>query len=129
MTVAPAHEIEFAVTIAAQAAHEANRVWCLSMGDNSQVPWEDAAQWQRDSAVTGVKAVLAGSGSRDLHESWMAEKLATGWKYGPKKDPETKEHPCLVAYDELPPAQKSKDAIFLAVVKVFLAEAGLMKDG
>jgi hypothetical protein len=40
-----------------------------------------------------------------------------GWKYGPVKDPEKKEHPCFVPYDRLPTEQKAKDYIFGAVVK------------
>jgi hypothetical protein len=50
--------------------------------------------------------------------SWLAEKTKTGWKYGPEKDPEKKEHPCFVPYDQLPAEQKMKDHIFLAIVQV-----------
>ena len=47
----------------------------------------------------------------------MAEKVATGWKYGPVKNPDAKEHPCMVPYAELPPEQRRKDALYLAMVK------------
>ena len=50
------------------------------------------------------------------HESWMNQKTEEGWKYGPVKDAEKKEHPCYVPYDELPPAQKSKDFLFKQVI-------------
>jgi len=39
----------------ARVAHEANRAYCESIGDTSQVRWEDAPQWQRDSALKGVQ--------------------------------------------------------------------------
>lgn len=39
----------------AAVCHEANRQLCVVIGDNSQLPWEDAPQWQIDSACTGVK--------------------------------------------------------------------------
>jgi len=42
--------------------------------------------------------------------------MADGWKYGPVKDVEKKEHPCCVEYHELPVDQKAKDFIFRAVV-------------
>ena len=42
------------------------------------------------------------------------------------KNPETKEHPCFVPYDELPEAQKAKDAIFGAVVRGVLAHHGVL---
>lgn len=39
----------------ARVAHEVNRAYCQSLGDKSQARWEEAPQWQRDSAVAGVK--------------------------------------------------------------------------
>ncbi len=101
----------------ARAAHEANRAYCLAIGDTSQPSWDDAPDWQKSSARNGVSGALAGNGPRESHESWLAEKRATGWKFGPVKDPAKKEHPCFVPYDELPAAQKSKDGIFIGVVK------------
>jgi hypothetical protein len=100
----------------ARAAHEANRAYCLALGDTSQPSWEEAPDWQKSSAVNGVLGVIEGNGPRESHASWLREKEATGWKYGPVKDPEKKEHPCFVPYDELPEAQKMKDGIFVAVV-------------
>ena len=105
----------------ARAAHEANRAYCVALGDNSQVAWEDAPEWQRQSAINGVNGVLSGNSPEQSHESWSAEKLATGWKYGPEKDPEKKEHPCLVPYAELPMDQRFKDDIFVAVVRAVAA--------
>ena len=51
------------------------------------------------------------------HESWLAVKEADGWKYGEVKDPENKEHPCFVPYEQLPEEQKAKDHLFKAVVE------------
>jgi hypothetical protein len=102
----------------ARAAHEANRAYCIAIGDMSQPAWEDAPEWQKSSARNGVKGALAGNTPEQSHESWLAEKQATGWKFGPVKDPEKKEHPCFVPYAELPPEQRVKDAIFTTVVRV-----------
>jgi len=102
----------------AAVCHEANRRFCLTIGDASQPSWEDAPEWQRQSAMNGVKFHLANpdAGPSGSHENWLKEKLETGWKYGPVKDPEKKEHPCCVPYDQLPPEQRRKDALFIAVV-------------
>lgn len=102
----------------ARAAHEVNRAYCIALGDTSQAPWESAPEWQKQSARNGVIGALSGATPRESHESWMAEKRATGWKYGPVKDVEKREHPCFVPYDELPPAQRAKDGIFVTVVRV-----------
>lgn len=101
----------------AHAAHEANRAYCVALGDTSQPPWETAPEWQKSSARNGVVGALAGATPEQSHESWLGEKRATGWRYGAVKDPETKQHPCFVPYAELPAAQKAKDAIYLAVVR------------
>jgi len=108
---------------AARIAHEVNRAFCLTLGDTSQPGWENAPEWQKKSAINGVnfhwKALAAGEELKPSasHESWLKEKLETGWKYGPAKNPETKEHPCCVPYDELPAEQKTKDFLFCAVAQ------------
>ena len=102
----------------ARVAHEVNRAYCQALGDASQQEWEDAPQWQKDSAILGVKlhACNPDAGPQASHESWMAQKLAEGWEYGPVKDPESKQHPCIVPFDELPREQQVKDYLFRGVV-------------
>jgi len=106
--------------ICAQAAHEMNRVYCQAIGDNSQVKWENAPTWQKESAINGVKGVMNGNTPEQSHQSWLIEKIATGWKYGPIKNPDTKEHPCMVSYDQLSEDQRVKDLIFVNTVKLML---------
>lgn len=103
----------------ARVCHEVNRAYCASLGDHSQPAWDEAPAWQRDSAVAGVKFTQANPESPPSasHDSWLAEKVRDGWKYGPVKNPDTKEHPCFVPYDELPAEQQAKDHLFQAVVR------------
>lgn len=107
------------VTQLAQVVHEANRAYCQTLGDDSQVPWSEAPEWQRSSAVNGVEGILTGTITRpeQSHEIWLAEKARAGWTYGPVKDAEKKTHPCFVPYAELPADQQTKDAIFFAIVR------------
>lgn len=102
------------------AAHEVNSEYCKSLGDLSQPEWELAPEWQRTSAINGVGFHIENptAGPDDSHNAWLREKQADGWKYGPVKNPELKEHPCFVPYDELPQAQRSKDYIFRGIVHV-----------
>ena len=102
----------------ARVAHEVNRAYCQALGDDSQPAWEDAPQGQRDSALLGVKLHTENpdAGPQASHESWMAQKTADGWVYGEKKDPEKKQHPCMVSFDKLPPEQQAKDFLFRGVV-------------
>jgi len=93
------------------------RAYCATIGDNSQPSWSEAPEWQRTRAVNGVKFHLDNPSAKPSHshESWLAEKEADGWKYGPVKDAEKKEHPCFVPYGELPDDQKAKDYLFKAI--------------
>lgn len=100
----------------AQVCHEANRAWCEVNGDDSQLPWDQAEPWQRDSAIEGVQKALDGATPEELHASWCESKEADGWTYGEVKDGEAKTHPCLVPYDELPEEQRRKDYLFRGVV-------------
>lgn len=108
----------------ARVCHEANRAYCASIGDDSQVPWSVAPEWQRSSAVSGIEAVLKGMGPKDLHESWYIRKRMEGWVWGPNKDPEGKKHPCLLPYEDLPPDQRVKDRLFRAVARALLGLDG-----
>lgn len=101
----------------ARVAHEINRAYCQALGDFSQPAWEDAPPWQVESARLGVALHLQGDhGPEASHASWMAQKVADGWTYGPVKDPAAKTHPCIVPFDQLPREQQAKDFIFRAVV-------------
>lgn len=104
--------------IIAQICHQANREYCKTQNDHSQRIWECAPQWQKDSAINGVKFVLANPEvtPEDVHNNWLKEKQANGWVYGEVKDETKKTHPCCIPYNDFPVKQKAKDAIFLAIV-------------
>lgn len=106
----------------ARICHETNKAYCDSIGDTSQKHWNEAEQWQRQSAIRGVQYA---EGHMDApasaqHDSWAADKLRDGWKFGEVKDADKKEHPCLVPYAKLPIEQRTKDHLFKAVVRAFL---------
>lgn len=107
----------------AMLCHSINAAYCQSLGDDSQPTWDDAPDWQKNSAVAGVEMHIANPDAtpEQSHESWYAQKEAEGWVYGEVKDVDKKEHPCFLPYDELPPEQKAKDYLFRATVH-------LMKD-
>jgi len=109
---------EIKIFYIAKACHEANRIWCQANDDDSQKHWDEAEQWQRDSAINGVKFRLNNpdAGNDAQHNSWMKEKVDAGWMYGTIKDAEAKTHPCIVPFNELPEFQRKKDALFCAIV-------------
>ncbi len=106
----------------AHAAHEVNRAYCAALGDTSQAEWHSAPEWQRKSALIGVHGVLiVGNNPKESHQTWLAAKRADGWVFGEIKNPETKEHPCMVEYEQLPEAQRQKDDLFVTTVRIMAA--------
>jgi hypothetical protein len=107
----------------ARIAHEVNRAYCNSIGDFSQPGWDDAPDWQKESAIKGVQFHYANPDAtpEDSHNSWMEQKRADGWPYGEKKDPEAKTHPAFLPYDQLPQEQRTKDYLFKAVMSAYFA--------
>lgn len=106
----------------ARICHEANRGLCEAINDYSQRHWDDADPWQRDSAIKGVQFAIDNPDAPDSaqHDAWMADKIAQGWEWGSEKDADRKTHPCLVPFDQLPPEQQAKDAVFRGIVRAML---------
>ena len=110
----------------AEITHEVNRALCAATGDNSQPAWGEAPDWQKESAYAGIikASNLALQTGRqgdpsESHDSWMSHKLRDGWRYGPVKNPETKEHPCLLPWKELSRADRLKDVLFGGIVHFY----------
>ena len=102
----------------AMVCHQANKAWCEANDDNSQKDWQEAEDWQRESAITGVIYRIGNPNkSYDAQQNaWLEDKKKDGWVYGEVKDTEAKTHPCMVSFEELPEFQKKKDALFCAIV-------------
>jgi hypothetical protein len=101
----------------ARVCHEANRALQIAQNDPAPSPeWDSAPDWQKESAVEGVKHAISGATPEELHESWCSSKYQDGWVRGHVKDAKLKTHPCLVPYSELPEDQRIKDSLFQAVV-------------
>jgi ryanodine receptor 2 len=43
------------------------------------------------------------------HDVWARQRFADGWRPGPVRNDDRKEHPCLVPYAELPESEKEYD--------------------
>ena len=99
------------ILLAAITCHEVNRTFCENTFDYSQKCWDEAPEWQKESAIKGVEFVRDNPDAPPSanHDSWLEEKRNTGWVYGPVKDSEAKTNPCLLPYSELPDSEKEYD--------------------
>lgn len=47
--------------------------------------------------------------AENVHENWAAARIREGWVYGPVRNDEKKQTPCLVPYEQLPEIEKEYD--------------------
>lgn len=78
----------------------------------------DTSQVQLDGEILELTEQLA----ENAHEVWAQRRMAEGWRYGPRRDETKKEHPSLVAYEDLPETEKEYDrSTAIETLKVMLA--------
>lgn len=58
-----------------------------------------------DLDLTELREAIA----ENAHEIWAVDRQAEGWTYGPKRDQDRKETPCMVPYSQLPEKEKEYD--------------------
>lgn len=110
----------------ARVVHEAGFALCQEFGDDSWKHWEETDGWRVKATLDQIqaykKAISRGEtfSPRKDHEIWLNAKKAAGWKYGPVKDAEKKEHPLMVDFDQLPPFEKFKNDLYTAILQAFL---------
>jgi RyR domain len=103
--------------VTARACHAVAEILKEAQGDEGpSVPFAWLPAAEQEIVIAGVRAARAGVTPRELFERWAAAKRAAGWTWGPERDPELKTHPNLVDYRDLPPAERDKDRVFLAIV-------------
>ena len=102
------------------------REFNLAIGDPTMPPWGNAPEWHRASMINGVFLHVNSPCKltpEHSHDNWCKQREAEGWIYGPEKDIEKREHPCLMPFMELPDDQRRKDALFINIVRaLWLAE-------
>lgn len=107
----------------AHIVHEAVRAYHIASGEPNPAPeWHDCDKSLRDSVMIGIRRVIENPNITDemLHDSWIETRTEQGWTYGPVRSDEDKTHPCLVPYEQLTAFQRTKDALFSAIVRTSL---------
>jgi hypothetical protein len=111
----------------ARVCHEANRAYQRELRDPAipvAPPWDECTHEFRLGVQDGVRVVLAGATPEEGHENWCRFKREHGWVYGARKDEDLKTHPCLVAYADLPEADRRKDHLFHGIIRALGAPLG-----
>ncbi len=55
--------------------------------------------------VTELREAIA----ENAHDIWAIERMQEGWSYGPERNDELKQNPCMVPYSKLPESEKEYD--------------------
>lgn len=55
--------------------------------------------------VTELREAIA----ENAHDIWAIERMQEGWTYGPERNDELKQNPCMVPYSKLPESEKEYD--------------------
>ena len=78
----------------------------------------DTSQFHLNEDILRLTELLA----ENSHDVWAKQKIAQGWKWGPKHSEKLKEHPSLIPYTELPDSDKEFDrSSALETIKMVLS--------
>lgn len=112
----------FSVVAIAHVCHEAGKAYHEELGNFDQFPWEAAHQWQRDSAIEGVKTQIANPNNDAVrsHNAWYTAKKRDGWVHGKKKDATLKTHPCMLPWVKLSKEDKGVDLLFVSICRALI---------
>lgn len=112
----------FEIECITKAVYEVHRQYCVMLGDNSHVSWDELDPELKRVALTATRGINDYNlSAEDSHKAWVSAKKGAGWTYGKTKNQAVKEHPCLVAFSELDPHQQAKDELWITVVKSMVA--------
>lgn len=60
--------------------------------------------------------------AKNTHDNWSKQRIAEGWRHGPKRDDAKKEHPSLIPYEQLSESEKQYDrTTAMETIKTILA--------
>lgn len=78
-------------------------------------PHEDSQTWiPQPPDLSGIRLTpalerLSEQLARNIHEIWAQARIQSGWSYGPCRNDELKQTPCLTAYEALPEEERLYD--------------------
>jgi hypothetical protein len=79
---------------------------------------EEAFRAQFEKVIEKQTGPERSADAEALHDDWVKAYEKMGWKYGPVRDTEKKEHPDMVPYWELGQLERDKDAVFVALCEI-----------
>lgn len=105
----------------AQAVSEANSVYRQYATSEPGRAWATMTNdEQRDVLLAVARTLeLRTASAEECHAEWLKHREAAGWKYAEVMDPEKKESPYMMPWEQLKPEGKAKSELYLAILKLF----------
>lgn len=102
----------------AKVAYQANKAYCETLGDTTHKDWRELRVVDELAYVERVKFIVdhPEASLEDLHNLWLASKLAEGWVYSPIKDIVKKTHPCVLSFTDLSSTGQTGHMLFKTIV-------------
>jgi hypothetical protein len=109
---------ELSVEDIARISHRAYIAYCIAIQDYSQLPWDQAPDWQTNSTKATVKYRLENPHEPVyiVHEAWKDIMIKDGWKYGLFFNEQKKEHPYLTSFQDLSQIGQMRVYLLSAIV-------------
>lgn len=114
------------IAAAAIAAHNALIHSAVSLGTTPQAAWDAQSQEKRDTAIAGATLIWRApeTTAEQSHTAWVARQTAAGWTVGETYDEPTKKNPLLVAWPDLPAADKQQEASVNGFIRSYYTSIG-----
>jgi hypothetical protein len=87
--------------------------------------WEMRPKGSTGNVVNQIKDDIVETLAIFEHEAWMAERLSTGWNYGPVRNADEKTSPYLVPYNQLTEEIKDLDRDTIRNIPILLDMIGM----
>lgn len=110
-------KVRYSLEEIARVCHEANRAMQRNLNEPGRsMLWDLESDFVKENTINGVRLIRLGYSKEEMHAEWCERMQEGGWKWGPVKDRLKLEHPCLVAYRDLPSTQRHKTEVIRAIV-------------
>ena len=108
-------------TVFARVFYAASLVLQEAAG-HPQPGWDELPTWQQDAMVDLTRKCMVGATPEQMHALWVQHYSAHGWTYGPEKDWETRQHPIIIPWHELPLRHQARFKLWQAMVATLMLE-------
>lgn len=108
-------------TVFARVFYAASHVLQEALED-PQPPWDELPAWQQDAMIDVTRKCMLGASPKQLHALFVQHYTARGWTYGPSKDWQTRQHPVLIPWHQLPGRHQARFKLWQAIVMTLMLE-------